>query len=176
MAKSVGIRHPLIGHGIEPFRHKSFKFKMMKTVEKLLDWPPVWLAGALALAYALRHAGGGPLWARGLGLALVVAGLVLMAQSARQFRAMKTTIVPHRTPSALVTNGVYRFSRNPIYLADAAILLGAILYWYALAALILVPAFMAIIEWRFIRPEEERLRASFDTAFAAWEKRVRRWI
>ena len=169
----------MIWCGIEPRHHKSFKFKMIKTIKKLLDWPPLWLAAALALAYPLRHLGD---WAvvgdgaRVAGVALVAAGVVLMTTSALLFWERKTTIVPHRIPSALITHGVYRYSRNPIYLADVFILLGAILYWNAFWALILVPVFMAAIEWRFIRPEEARLRTKFGPEFAQWASVVRRWI
>ena len=99
-----------------------------------------------------------------------------MFVSAAQFAARKTTVIPHREPVALVTEGVYRFSRNPIYLADVAILIGALLWWQAYAALIIVPVFMAVIEWRFIRLEEKKLQAHFGTAYHRWAERTRRWL
>jgi protein-S-isoprenylcysteine O-methyltransferase Ste14 len=146
---------------------------------KLWDWPPVWLAAFLALAYVFQNADMGlslPGWVPWLAVALIVAGLGLMLLSAGHLKARKTTIIPHRNPSALVTHGVYRFSRNPIYLADVAILLGAILWWNALTALILVPVFMAVIEWRFIRLEEKTLRAHFGAKYESWAAVVRRWL
>ena len=144
-----------------------------------LDMPPVWLAGFLAVSYGLRMPGDWPLLGAGgrvLALALLAVGAGLMLQSALQFRARKTTIIPHRQANALITQGVYRFSRNPIYLADVFLLLGAILWWKAMLALVLVPVFMAVLEWRFIRPEEARLTAKFGAEFTDWAARVRRWV
>ena len=69
------------------------------------------------------------------------------------------TVDPTRPPTALVTSGPYRLSRNPIYLADALILAGLCLLWQPWAAALLVPGFMAVIGHRFIRREEAWLRA-----------------
>ncbi|WP_323007648.1 isoprenylcysteine carboxylmethyltransferase family protein [Pseudorhodobacter sp.] len=144
-----------------------------------LDMPPVWLAGFVGLSYWLRmpeawetHGPG----ARILAVVLIGTGIALLALSTLQFRNHKTTIIPHRQPNALITHGVYRLSRNPIYLADVLILLGAILWLKAINALILVPIFMAVLEWRFIRPEEARLKAKFGAEFTDWAARVRRWV
>lgn len=54
----------------------------------------------------------------------------------------RTTIAPHMNPSALIKNGIFSRSRNPIYLVDALILTGLILRWDAVLSVILVPAFM----------------------------------
>ena len=88
----------------------------------------------------------------------------------------RTTVIPRRNPAALVTGGVFRLTRNPIYLGDAALLTGAILWWDAPAALPLVPAFVWLITRRFIRDEEARLRAAFGADFDRWAARVRRWL
>ena len=73
-----------------------------------------------------------------------------------------TTFIPRRMPSAFVRQGIFRLSRNPIYLGDALVLAGAILHWDVLPALVLVPAFWRLITRRFIVGEEaglvERLR------------------
>jgi protein-S-isoprenylcysteine O-methyltransferase Ste14 len=139
------------------------------------DYPPVWLAGFAGLAW-----GQAQVWPMaGLptaGGVLVAAGALLMAAAAVQFARARTTIVPHETPSALVTGGVYGFSRNPIYLADAAILAGLCIVWGAWPSLVLVPVFVRVITARFIRPEEARLRAVFGRGFDDWASRVRRWV
>lgn len=148
-------------------------------IKTFLDWPPVWLAGFLALGYSMRLTESGislEARVRYLGAAFVVLGLLLMLLAAAQMHKRKTTIVPHRAPTALVTQGVFRFSRNPIYLADVFLLLGAILWWQAYAAMILVPVFMAVIEWRFIRLEEKKLKAHFGAAYDDWAANVRRWL
>lgn len=115
-------------------------------------------------------------WAFWVGRALIVAGFVLIGAALWAFRAARTTPIPHQAPSALVSHGIFRLTRNPIYLADALILLGAIVSWRAVVPLIVVPAFVAVIQARFITAEEARLQAAFPEDFALYRKRVRRWI
>jgi len=142
------------------------------------DYPPVWLAGGIAAAWGLAQAvpGGFGGALRLPGWALVGAGLALMLAAVIEMGRARTTVVPHEAPSALVTGGVFRVTRNPIYLGDALVLTGAILIWNVAAALPLVPLFVWIITVRFIRGEEARLRAAFGADFDAWAARVRRWI
>lgn len=146
-------------------------------LRQMIDLPPVWLAGLLALSYA-----GARLWPvrvpglAGVGLVLAVLGVVLLVAAAAQMLAWRTTVHPHGRPAALVTGGLFRLSRNPIYLADALILTGLTLWWDGLLALVLVPLFMALITRRFILPEEERLRATFGAAAEGYMARTRRWL
>jgi protein-S-isoprenylcysteine O-methyltransferase Ste14 len=150
----------------------------MRRVIDMVDLPPVWLIGHLALAYALGKLtppffGAAGQWA---GAVLVLAGLALMAVAIAQMTTRRTTVIPRRNPSALMTTGVFGLSRNPIYLGDALILTGAILWWDAALALPLVASFVSVIQSRFIRDEEARLTAAFGPEFDLWALRVRRWI
>lgn len=145
---------------------------------KTLDYPPVWLAGFAALAWAL---GALPLRlfepsGDTVGAVLVGGGIVLMIAAAAQMVLARTTIIPHRKPGALVTGGLFRLSRNPIYLADALVLAGVIVLRDAPLAVPLLPLFMAVIQKRFIHPEEARLAAAFGPDFAAYAGRTRRWL
>lgn len=148
---------------------------------KFLDIPPVWLCVALLLAwlqktyldYALTF---GPVWPDLLGGLLVGAGFVLIALAAFEFRRHRTTIIPHQEASNLITSGVFKRSRNPIYLADSLILAGMILYWDAVLSLPLIPIFVWWIERHFIIAEEKRLRRNFRADFARYEKQTRRWL
>lgn len=147
---------------------------------KMIDMPPVWLALFLGLVwlqgtYLPVGPAPGPA-VRMLGGALILGGLALILVAAWEFRRHRTTVVPHMAPDALVTSGVFALSRNPIYLADAAILAGCALRWHAWPSLLLVPVFMALIARRFIAGEEARLRAAFGPAFDAYAARVRRWL
>jgi len=147
--------------------------------KKIIDMPPFWLLGLAALAYflgALLTPWGAPAVIRWLGWLALLAGAGLMAAAIIEFRRKGTTVIPHAEPTHLVTTGVYQYSRNPIYLADALILAGLCLIWGAWAGLLLVPVFVVLIEKRFIQPEEARLRAGFGAEFAAWAGRTRRWI
>lgn len=144
-----------------------------------LDYPPVWLFAALGLAWAqvaLLPTGQGPVWLRHLGTAIALTGGALLLMAVPEFLRARTTIVPHRTPDALITTGLFRISRNPIYLADVLILAGLCLRWGAWPSLVLVPLFVAVITRRFILPEENRLRAAFEHDYSAYLARVRRWI
>lgn len=140
--------------------------------------PPTWLA--LFLALALLQSRALPLLppveaSRALGTLLVLAGAVLFLLALREFRRHGTTVVPREAPTALIETGVFRLSRNPIYLADALILAGVTLWWDA-AALWLVPVFVLVIRRRFIEGEEAALRAAFGPAFEAYAARTRRWL
>lgn len=146
-----------------------------------IDLPPVWLLGFLAAAWAqARYAdaglGFGPVWADLAGGLLVGGGVLLMAMAVVQMRQAQTTVIPHRDAAVLVTNGIFARTRNPIYLGDACVLLGLILYWDAVLALPLVPVFVWVIERRFIIPEENRLRRAFRANFARYCQKTRRWI
>ena len=148
---------------------------------KWIDLPPVWLAGFLVLAwvqsaYWSMGLGFGGVWADFAGGILVGGGVLLMLLAFAEFRRHRTTVIPHETPSALIRSGIYKRSRNPIYLADALILAGLILRWDAVLALPLVPVFVWVIEKRFIVPEENRMRRTFRADFARYERDVRRWI
>ena len=148
---------------------------------KWLDMPPVWLAGSLILAWvqAVYFPMGldfGTVWADLLGGLLVGGGIVLIVMAAMEFRRNRTSIVPHETPERLIQTGIFRHSRNPIYLGDAAILAGLILRWDAVLALALVPVFVWVIERRFIIPEENRMRRKFRMEFARYCEKTRRWL
>ena len=83
--------------------------------------------------------------------------------------------MPRETPVAMIDSGIYRLSRNPIYLADTLFLAGAALWWDA-ASLLLVPLFVMIITRRFILGEESGLRAVFGATFDRYAAQTRRWL
>ncbi len=147
---------------------------------KALDLPPVWLIAMMALAWGLGRA----LPAATIdhpamdaaGWVLIAAGIGLMGWCGLWFRRRQTPIMPRRQPDALITEGPYRLSRNPIYLADAVILLGWITLIGAPLALVTLPAFAAIMNRRFIAGEEAVLRENFADEFDAWRRTTRRWL
>lgn len=144
---------------------------------KEVDFPPVWLAGFAALGGVIGRLAPIELGVNSIvGAGLILVGLGLMLVAAAQMALARTTVIPHRDPSALVMGGVFGLSRNPIYLADALVLTGLYLHWDALLALPLVAVFMAIITRRFIRPEEARLAAMFGEIYDDYRARTRRWI
>lgn len=107
-----------------------------------------------------------------------VAGVLLAAAGAMAFRRAGTTIDPMRPERArlLVQDGVYRISRNPMYVGVASLLLAWAFYLAAPWAL-LGPVFFILFIDRFqIRPEERALQARFAEDFARYRARVRRWL
>ncbi len=107
-----------------------------------------------------------------------VAGVLFSAAAAMAFRRAGTTIDPMRPERArlLVQDGVYRISRNPMYVGVASLLLAWAFYLAAPWAL-LGPVFFILFIDRFqIRPEERALQARFAEDFARYRARVRRWL
>ncbi len=142
---------------------------------KWIDLPPVWLFVCLLLTWLSPWR----LPVQGLvvpGLVLIAVGAALTIAALKEFKKAETTVVPHQSPDALITEGIYRWTRNPIYLADILVLLGFALMWGKVLGLLLVPLFMWILDRRFIRGEEERLRTAFGAAFEAYAEKTRRWI
>ncbi|HEX6004374.1 MAG TPA: isoprenylcysteine carboxylmethyltransferase family protein [Burkholderiales bacterium] len=119
------------------------------------------LPGSSAIAVALFALGG----------ALALAGVIA-------FRDKRTTVNP-LTPSAssfVVTRGVYRLSRNPMYLGFLLALAGWAVYLSNAGAALLLPAFIAYMTQYQIKPEERALRAKFGCEFEQYMSRVRRWL
>jgi len=106
-----------------------------------------------------------------MGLAIVLAGILT-------FRRAKTTVNP-LTPEAtttMVTSGIYRFTRNPMYLGFLFVLAGWVIYLSNLLAFALLPLFVWYMNRFQIVPEERALGAKFSHAFTAYKCSVRRWL
>jgi protein-S-isoprenylcysteine O-methyltransferase Ste14 len=125
-----------------------------------------WLTPIYAVPNILRTFGG----------ALICVGFLLGASAFFEFRKARTTLNPHGTPSAVATNGAYRFTRNPIYLGFLLIVIGMPLssgnYW----GLIVAPFFIATINRLVIEHEESYLERKFGDVYANYKSRVRRWL
>lgn len=147
---------------------------------KRIIYPPMWLVFGVVAIFALNEFYPGlrftGLASQLFGGAILVAGLALLVFAGGLFKRAGTDMIPFRAVSALVTGGVYAFSRNPMYLGMAAILLGCAVTVGAANSLLVPPLFMAIIEWRYIRPEEALLADLFPEEYPAYRQRVRRWL
>lgn len=144
---------------------------------KWIDIPPVWLLAFAVLTWfskVVLTAGTPTLSVIGTGL--VVVGVAMMGLAVFEMQRRKTTVIPHMQPAALVSSGIFGWTRNPIYLGDAIVLAGLALRWDAPLGLLLVPAFIWVIQRRFIVDEETRLKAAFGTDFDAYAAQTRRWL
>lgn len=141
--------------------------------------PPTWLLIALVAVAALRFAPGPQIFA-GLwplsGLLLVGGGIWLNVAGDRQFRTARTPMRPDARPAALVTDGVFRFSRNPMYLGMVLLVFGIAVIVNRATALLVAPALGLLLQTRFIQREEQQIRAVFGADYIRYAARVRRWI
>jgi protein-S-isoprenylcysteine O-methyltransferase Ste14 len=133
----------------------------------------MWAVASLLPGASLRFPGQGFATA-----ALIAAGLGVIAVSIVQFRRARTTVNPLKpeAASALVSGGVFRLTRNPMYLGMALVLAAWAAWLGNAAGALLVAGFVAYINRFQIAPEERALRAHFGDAFGAYARRVRRWI
>lgn len=147
---------------------------------KRVIYPPIWLVFGLVAIFALNELMPGMRFTSSgfqiLGGVVIFLGLLLLLLAGGLFKRAGTDLVPFKNVSALVTTGIYRLTRNPMYLGMTAILLGCALTVGAALALLVPPVFMVIIELRFIRPEEAMLRELFPEDFPQYCSRVRRWV
>jgi len=148
-----------------------------------LKIPPVvvWLvvAGAmLGVSYAAPSLSFTLTGSVSIALTLVALGIALAAAGVIAFRRSRTTVNP-LTPSAsssVVATGVYRISRNPMYLGFLLALAGWAVHLSNAGAALLLPVFVAYMTQFQIKPEERALLAKFKSEYAQYMSRVRRWI
>lgn len=113
-----------------------------------------------------------------LPLAACSAGLLLIASAVLLFRDHGATLDPINLdkPTRLVTKGAYRFSRNPMYLGLALLLLAEILLLGVYWAIIFVPAFLAYVHRFQVIPEERALSARFGQDYQNYQQKTKRWL
>lgn len=153
----------------------------MRWLETLIPPPAVALAMVFLMWLVAPPAAqmvASPLLRLTLALVVALAGGAIAAAGIRSFRCAGTTLNPHRPDkaSALVTGGIWRVTRNPMYLGLALVLAGVAVWlwwWPALAGPL---AFAAYITRFQIQPEERALAARFGAEYEAYRQRVRRWF
>jgi protein-S-isoprenylcysteine O-methyltransferase Ste14 len=113
-----------------------------------------------------------------LAIAVGILGISCDLGGFISFRIGKTTINPLRpeTSSNLIITGIYRITRNPMYLGMAIILTGWAVYLSNLILLVWVVGFIAYITRFQVQPEERALDTLFGEEFAIYKQRVRRWL
>jgi protein-S-isoprenylcysteine O-methyltransferase Ste14 len=113
---------------------------------------------------------------RTLGALLVLSWLVLTMWSFRRFWAFGTSVIPVRPTTALVMEGPYRFTRNPMYLG-LLMLYAGVACWFGLVwPLLLAPGLVWIVAAWVIGREERYLKRKFGQEYRQYRARVRRWL
>lgn len=110
------------------------------------------------------------------GAVPILAGIALIAAALGIFRRHGTAPEPWRPSSAFVATGIYRWTRNPMYLGMALVHLGLAIGLESLGALALLPVALVIVQIQVIAREERYLDARFGEAYRDYRRRVRRWL
>lgn len=118
-----------------------------------------------------------PPWNRLGGIPIVV-GVGVMLAAVLRFRRAHTTVNPMDPAKAtqLVIGGVFRFSRNPMYLGLTLLLIGWAMWLDSVSPCIIPPLFVIVITLVQIIPEEEALEQIFGSQYLAYRQRVARWF
>jgi protein-S-isoprenylcysteine O-methyltransferase Ste14 len=142
--------------------------------------PTAWLLLALAAVAALHL--GLPLlriipspWNLA-GLLPLLGGVALNLIADREFHRAATTVKPFEISKALLTRGVFRFSRNPMYLGFFLLLAGTAWLLGTASPWLVIPPFFLVLATGYVRHEEEMLAAAFGPQWQAYKLRTRRWF
>ena len=117
-----------------------------------------------------------PVWLRYVGLLMTFVGFLLGIGALVEFRKARTTLDPHGSAKQLVTSGIYRFTRNPIYLGFLLMVIGlplnSGLYW----GVVMAPFYVILTNRLIIEREEMYLGKKFKDAYSDYKSHVRRWL
>jgi len=143
-------------------------------------YPPVLLLVAVVLMVALHYVLPVARWLawpwRALGALPITVAVLVGFWGAVQFRRHDTTIIPFEQSTALIAEGPYRYSRNPLYLSMTLILVGLWILLGSLSPAVVVPLFVWWISSRFIANEERHLEAQFGRTYLEYKTKVKRWL
>ena len=147
---------------------------------RVIAFPPLLFSGTLIaglLAHLIVPVRPLPaLASRILGVAVLVLSLALARWSLNTMRRAGTNVNPRQPALALVVDGPFRFTRNPLYIATTGLYVGVALLVDALWPLVLSLPLLVVIDRGVIAPEEEYLEEKFSEAYRKYKTRVRRWI
>tara|TARA_Y100000996_G_scaffold371012_1_gene319014 strand:+ start:180 stop:632 length:453 start_codon:yes stop_codon:yes gene_type:complete len=111
-------------------------------------------------------------------LVFLIIAVIIIILSINKFRVIKTTISPLKPnkTSSLVNSGIYRYTRNPMYLGLLLMLFSVALFLKNFISFLIIPLFILFITKNQILPEEEALENIFKGEYKNYKKKVRRWI
>ena len=144
--------------------------------------PPLLILIFIIAGFVANHLKPLPLFAKHraieivIGIALLILSAAIVFVASRRFRAQGTHPSPYRPVNALVVDGIYKFSRNPFYVAFLLFLIAFAFWansgWFLVATVI---AFF-LLHFGVVRQEERYLLHKFGDAYDTYRRRVRRWI
>lgn len=143
--------------------------------------PLVYVAGIL-LGWIVNRGWPLPIFARpgGLRAALAVlfglGWLIFFGAAFMNFMRSRTTLIPNRPATALVTTGIYSLTRNPMYVSLALLYLAVAMVFNSWWVVVLLPLVLVVIDRMVIAREERYLARAFPHDYAEYRRRVRRWL
>jgi len=149
-------------------------------VPDILIFPPILLGGVMLLGALLDWLCPIPMLplaaARVLGASFFVLCAALGYSAQRALRRAGTNISPNEPTLALVTDGPYRRTRNPLYLAGLGVYLGVALFINGLAPFLIFVPLAVLLHWGVVLREERYLTTKFGETYRAYQTQVRRWL
>lgn len=147
---------------------------------RTFPFPPLIPVIALVASWALGRLWPLPLhlpaWTVWLGLLLFTVPFLFAFWATQVFRRHRTPVDPRGAVTEIVTEGPFRYTRNPMYLTLMVMYVGgALLFALPWAWVLLIPVFLAL-HFGVIRREEDYLLATFGEPYRRYRKQVRRWI
>ncbi len=110
------------------------------------------------------------------GVLIILIGLMMNIWASRVFEKAETTVKPFEQSTCLITHGLYRFSRHPMYLGMVISLIGLLILLRSISPVMVVPVFIWFMSKKFIDIEEKDLEKAFGDDYCEYKKKVRRWI
>jgi len=111
-----------------------------------------------------------------IGILVIILGAIPNLMIHSLFKKAQTTIKPDEVPSALLTLGIFKISRNPVYLGMTLVLFGEAILLGSITCFVFPILFVIITDVWVIRMEEKNLEKKFSQEYLDYKKRVRRWI
>ncbi len=111
-----------------------------------------------------------------IGSALGLSAVLIAVWAERIMHRAGTNVNPYKPTTQIVTEGPYRFTRNPMYLSMTIFYLGLSLIFNSLWPLLLLPLVLVVITYGVIKREERYLEMKFGAVYSQYKARVRRWI
>lgn len=111
-----------------------------------------------------------------IGLFPIVVGLTICLSAQQQFKQVDTNLYPFNDPEKLVTNGLFRHTRNPMYLGLIIFLMGVGIMLGSFSPMIIVATFFLIADRWYISYEEKRLTSVFGKVYENYQAKTPRWI
>jgi len=130
--------------------------------------------GVLHFVYPFRHVV--PFPESLTGVVPILLGIILNLMADRALKVYETTVKPFEVSTSLVTEGVYRLSRHPMYLGFILILIGMALCLGSVTPWGIVTVFGLLLDRQFITHEERMLEKAFGATWREYAVKVRRWI